>query len=224
MNIIERNSLRRGGFAGLRETRLVMNPRVFRGQREAGTSTGIGKLIYLADACFLPNGDTRMHEHQEVDVISIMLEGRIHHEGSLENGQELLVNDIQVQRAGGEGFSHNEINPDNAKNRMLQLWVLPEVPGEPASYHVYKAPENGRIRVYGGEDGQDQTIAARTIIEVAHLDAGEKIEQPGISLAYVMAGEGESNDELLSEGSLVETRDFNFRASENSKLIIAYEQ
>ena len=33
---------------------------------------------------------------------------------------------VQVQRAGGEGFSHNEINPDDIENRMIQLWVVPE--------------------------------------------------------------------------------------------------
>ncbi len=131
MKIIRRNKLRRGGFAGLRETRLVMSPRIFRGQQEAGTSPGIGRFVYLADASFLPHGDTRMHSHREIDVISIMVEGRIKHEGSMEDGQELNVDNIQVQRAGGEGFTHNEINPDDAKNRMIQIWVLPESQGEP---------------------------------------------------------------------------------------------
>ena len=91
MKIIRRNKLRRGGFAGLRETRLVMSPRVFRGQQEAGTSPGIGRFVYLADARFLPHGDTRMHTHNEIDVISVMVEGRIQHEGSLEHGQELIL-------------------------------------------------------------------------------------------------------------------------------------
>jgi len=67
MKIIRRNNLRRGGFAGLRETRLVMSPRIFRGQQEAGTSSGIGRFVYLADASFLPHGDTRMHSHKEID-------------------------------------------------------------------------------------------------------------------------------------------------------------
>ena len=87
MKIIRRNKLRRGGFAGLRETRLVMSPRVFHTQRESGTSAGIGKLVYLADAGFLPLGDTRMHEHREIDVISIMVEGRIHEQSVRPQGR-----------------------------------------------------------------------------------------------------------------------------------------
>jgi redox-sensitive bicupin YhaK (pirin superfamily) len=223
MKIIRRNKLRRGGFAGLRETRLVMSPRIFRGQQEAGTSPGIGRFVYLADASFLPHGDTRMHSHREIDVISIMVEGRIVHEGSLEDGQELQVDSIQVQRAGEEGFTHNEINPDDSKNRMIQLWVLPETPGEPAAYQVLQAEANGRTRVYGGPADEGSTFAARTVLDVAHLKKGESINQPGRSLVYVTVGAGSSADETLREGDLVDTRDFNFKALADSKLILAYE-
>lgn len=223
MKIVRRNKLRRGGFAGLRETRLVMSPRVFRNQQEAGTLAGIGRFVYLADASFLPHGDTRMHDHREIDVISIMVEGRIKHEGSLEHGQELLADDIQVQRAGGEGFSHNEINPDDSKNRMIQLWVLPETPGEPANYKMFKARPGERTRVYGGPPDQDETFSARTILEIVHLNAGEHLEQPGRSVVYVTAGAGSCAEETLREGDLVETRDFNFEALSDSKLILAYE-
>ena len=223
MKIIKRNKLRRGGFAGLRETRLVMSPRIFRGQQEAGTSAGIGKCAYLADACFLPHGDTRMHEHKELDVISIMVDGRIQHEGSLENGQELQVDDVQVQRAGGEGFSHNEINPDSTKNRMIQIWMIPETAGEPAAYQMFQAQAGKRIRVYGGTADQDETISARTVIDIEHLDKGKTVKQPGRSLAYVTVGEGTCDGETVTEGDLIDTRDFNFKALKDSKLIFIHE-
>jgi redox-sensitive bicupin YhaK (pirin superfamily) len=223
MKIINRNNLRRSGFAGLRETRLVMNPRIFRRQTESGSSAGLGKFAYLADARFLPHGDTRMHTHREIDVISVVVEGRIQHEGSLQDGQELNVDHVQVQRAGGEGFSHNEINPDPFKNRMLQLWVIPETPGEPASYKMYRAQANARTRVYGGSSEQDETIPARTVVDIAHLDAGKSIKQPGRSLAYVTVGDGECADETIKEGDLVETRDFSYKALTDSKLVLVYE-
>jgi redox-sensitive bicupin YhaK (pirin superfamily) len=203
MRIIRRNKLRRSGFAGLRETRMVMSPRVFRDRVEAGTSSGIGKFVYLADASFLSHGDTRTHDHREIDVISIMMEGRLIHEGSMEHGQELHVGSVQVQRAGGEGFSHNEVNPDDAKNRMIQLWVLPETPGEPAGYQIFETAETGRTRVYGGPADQDQTLSARTVIEVVQLKDGETLEQPGRCIVYLTTGAGTSNEETLREGDLV---------------------
>ena len=224
MSIIRRNSLRRGGFAGLRETRLVMSPRIFRGHRESGTSPGIGRFVYLADARFMPLGETRMHPHKEIDVISVMVEGRIHHEGSMEHGRELNPDSVQVQRAGGEGFTHNEINPDNFKNRMIQLWVLPETAGEAASYQVFESRSGERKQVYGGPADQDETIAARTIIEVAQVNAGDTLAQAGKSLVYMTTGEGLNNDEKIREGDLVESTDFDFTATGDSKLIIVYEK
>lgn len=223
MKLINRNKLRRGGFAGLRETRLVMSPRLFRGHQESGTSPGLGRFVYLADARFLPHGDTRMHEHQDVDVISIMVEGRIRHEGSLEDGQELTVDDIQVQRAGEEGLSHNEINPDDKKNRMIQIWVLPEQSDEPTSYKLYHAKDEGRTRVYGGPSDQDETFSARTIVEVAHVKEGETVQQRGRSLSYITSGVGKSSNKTVREGFLVDTRDFEYKALTDSKLILVYE-
>jgi redox-sensitive bicupin YhaK (pirin superfamily) len=84
-----------------------------------------------------------------------MVEGRIAHEGSLKHGQEMSDTDIQVQRAGGEGFSHNEVNPDDTENRMIQLWVLPERSGEPAGYKFYRSKPGGMTRVYGGSTDED---------------------------------------------------------------------
>jgi redox-sensitive bicupin YhaK (pirin superfamily) len=229
MSIIRRNSLRRGGFAGLRETRLVMSPKIFRGQRESGTSAGIGRFVYLADARFMPLGETRMHSHKEIDVVSIMVEGRIQHEGSLEHGQELEANTVQVQRAGGEGFSHNEINPDDFKNRMIQLWVLPETSDEAAAYQIFESKPGERLRIYGGPSEQSETFAARTIIDVAQVNSGDKLKQAGKSLVYMTTGAGDmdsnSNEtQIIREGDLVESNDFHFTAKSDSKLIIVYEQ
>lgn len=223
LKIINRNYLRRGGFAGLRETRMVMSPKIFRRQRESGTSNGIGRFCYLADSSFLPYGETRMHTHREIDVISVMVEGRIKHEGSLEDGQELKVDDIQVQRAGSEGFSHNEINPDGTKNRMIQLWMIPEKKEEAPAYQMFHAEPGKRTRVYGGPPDQEETLAARTVIDIAHIEAGESLSQSGRSLVYVTCGEGSSDGETLKEGDLVDTRDIKFKAKTDSKLILAYE-
>jgi len=223
LKIIKRNTLRRGGFAGLRETRMVMNPRIFRGNRESGTSCGIGRFCFLADASFLPHGETRMHTHEDMDVISFMVKGRLKHAGALRDGQDLHVDDVQVQRSGHDGFSHNEINPDDAKNRMIQIWVVPERHGEAAESRVFHAQAGKRTRVYGGPPEQTDTVSARTAIDIAFINAGDIVAQSGRSVVYVTSGEGVCAGETLMEGDLVETRDFKFKAKTDSKLILAFE-
>lgn len=222
MQIRHRDELRRGGFAGLKETRMVMNPRVFGGGAEPGTWPGLGRLVYLADARFLPHGETHMHPHREIDVISLMVEGRIAHQGSLEHGQELKPFDVQVQRAGGEGFLHNEVNPDDRENRMIQFWAVPEVPGEPAGYRLYHVDPGQRLRVYGGPPDQSDTFAARTVLEVARVPAAGSLRQPSPCFAYMVAGDGRANGTAVREGHMLMDEGLAFETAGGAMLILAH--
>jgi len=220
LQILSRDKLPLGGFAGLKEHRLVTDKKAWGHHANPYAWQGLGNFVYLADATFMPKGETRMHRHSEIDVISFMLNGRIAHEGSLEHGEILTDYDIQVQRAGGEGFKHNEVNPDNAWNRMLQLWVLPENPGEPASYKKYK-PELGKVtRIYGGDKTQTETFVSQTEIRVALLKAEQEISLEGEFKAYLALGSGRVNDKQLKEGDLFSDNNLHFIANEHSYVII----
>lgn len=191
MEILKRDSLKKDGFAGLKEHRLIKDPRLFGSQENSdGSWPGLESLVYLADARFSPQGETSMHSHHEIDVISLMVDGNIKHEGSLESGKDLTRNDVQVQRAGGEGFSHNEINPDRTWNRLIQLWALLEIASQPAGYRVCKPAIGELTRIYGGEDNGDTDFPSKTKIDVALLSSGQLVEVDGRFLAYITRGKG----------------------------------
>jgi hypothetical protein len=101
--------------------------------------------------------------------------------------------------------------------------VLPETPGEPAGYQVFDTVDNGRTRVYGGPADQQDTFAARTVIEIVKLNEGESLAQPGRCVVYLTEGAGTSQEETLREGDMVETSNFNIKALAQSSLILAYE-
>ena len=152
-----------------------------------------------------------------------MVNGHIRHEGSLEHGKDLSPNDVQVQCAGGEGFSHNEINPDKTRNRMLQLWVLPEQADELASYKLYK-PLSGKVtRVYGGSHDQTDTVVSHTVIEVGVLNPAQTyvLEKP--FLAYLAVGQATVNNINIQEGDLFKDEHLSFTAKTAVQLIIIYE-
>jgi hypothetical protein len=221
MEILHRDALKQGGFAGVREHQLVKDNKLFGAPPKPGQGwSGIGNFVYLADARFIPHGETGMHPHKEVDVISVMVSGRISHAGSLEHGQELHAFDVQVQRAGGEGFYHNEINPDPTENRMLQLWVLPEEAGQKAGYKMYQ-PEQGRMGlVYGGADDQTDTFAAKTRIEIGRLKAGNRVDFSAPFLAYLSLGTGIANGLEVKAGHLFKDNRLDFEAKEDALLIV----
>jgi len=223
MEILKRDSLHEGGFAGLKEHRLIKEPKLFGAQENNdGSWPGVGNFVYLADARFMPHGETRMHNHHEIDVISVMVEGSIKHEGSLESGKDLLRNDVQVQRAGGEGFSHNEINPDGEWNRMIQLWVLPEVAGQAADYKVYKPLTGDFTRIYGSNNNGDADFPAKTKIDVAVLESGQKVELDKSFLAYITRGKGLANNEPVVEGDMIRGAAIIFEATEDVQLIVIH--
>lgn len=229
MEILSRSSLPQGGFAGIREHRLVTDSRLFGRHKKPENSEGLVNMVYLADAQYNPNGESGMHPHSEIDVISIIVEGRVHHEGSMEHGKNLVAGDVQVQRAGGEGFSHNEINPDHSKNRMLQVWVFPEKKGQPASYKFYTPKLDGVTRIYGGDKSQSKTFASQTIIDIVHLKKAESMELIGEHLSYVIAGEAtfsEANNNKkysvhdAQDGDLIRSTDAKVTANHNLHLLI----
>ncbi|KID56012.1 pilus assembly protein [Pseudoalteromonas luteoviolacea] len=224
MKILSRDSLQLGGFAGITEHRLVTDSRVFAGRKKPETFEGLGSMVYLADARYLPKGQSGMHPHSEIDVISVVLEGRVSHEGSLEHGKDLVAGDVQVQRAGGEGFSHNEINPDDAPNRMLQIWALPEVAGQPAQYKSYSPKTRGATRIYGGSENQQDTFASATIMDIVHLDNEDSIDINQEALIYVITGQAQlhhnGQQTLVKEGDLISNHAQKITATAQLQLLV----
>ncbi len=223
MEKLEFNQLSQGGFAGLIERRFVMDQRVFGGRKNPDTFDGLGNFVYLADANFLPHGETGMHPHREVDVISVMVDGRISHAGSLEHGQQIVAGQSQVQRAGGEGFAHNEINPDTEQNQMIQLWVLPDQHGEPAGYQVFE-PNVGELQhIYGGKKGQGDRFYSETSISVANLNAGQSVQLDGEVMMYISKGNGTVNNEPVTARTLLRMASgVEFEAHSDAQVILVY--
>jgi redox-sensitive bicupin YhaK (pirin superfamily) len=128
-----------------------------------------------------------------------------------------------VQRAGGEGFSHNEINPDDISNRMIQLWVLPEQKGERAAYQYYQ-PLPGKVtRVYGGSINQNDTLASHTIIEIVSLSPAQEFIIKMPFLAYLTVGNGTANNLDIKDGDLIKDDQLIFIAKSDVHLIVIYE-
>ena len=222
MEILKFEDLPQGGFAGLRERRFVMDQRVFGARKGAGTADGIGNFVYLADANFMPKGETGLHPHHEIDVISVMVDGRVSHAGSMEHGQALEAGMVQVQRAGAEGFSHNEINPDDTQNHMIQIWVAPDEPGEPAGYKSYTPKMGDHAHVYGGPNDQNDRFYSKTQIKIVNATAGQTVSHHGEVMAYLSKGSGTANGQAVNARTLMRTDGIEFQAGELAQLILIH--
>jgi len=65
------------------------------------------------------------HPHDNMEIISIPLEGDLEHKDSMGNTQVIKYGDIQVMSAGS-GIQHGEKNKNHDKPvKFLQIWVFP---------------------------------------------------------------------------------------------------
>ncbi|MEZ4798345.1 MAG: pirin family protein [Flavobacteriales bacterium] len=84
-----------------------------------------GVLRVLNDDIIAGGTGFSRHPHDNMEIISIPLEGKLVHKDSMGNEQVIEEGEIQVMSAG-TGIFHSEMNGDShATAKFLQIWVFP---------------------------------------------------------------------------------------------------
>ena len=84
-----------------------------------------GVLRVLNDDIVAPGMGFGTHPHQNMEIISIPMEGDLEHKDSMGNTTVIKSGDIQVLSAG-TGITHSEYNKNKDKEvKFLQIWVIP---------------------------------------------------------------------------------------------------
>ena len=84
-----------------------------------------GTLRVLNDDTIAAGMGFGTHSHDNMEIITIPLEGDLAHKDSMGNTEVIKSGDVQVMSAG-TGIQHSEFNPNKDKQtKLLQIWIFP---------------------------------------------------------------------------------------------------
>ena len=88
---------------------------------------GFSALRVINEDRIAPNMGFGTHGHQNMEIITYVLEGDLAHKDSMGNASIIRAGEVQKMSAG-RGVRHSEFNPDEARaTHLLQIWIEPNV-------------------------------------------------------------------------------------------------
>ncbi len=170
---------------------------------------GFGSLRVINDDRVAPGGGFPPHGHQDMEIISVVLEGGLAHEDSMGNGSTIVPGDVQLMSAG-TGVRHSEFNAsDEEPVHFLQIWIMPEENGVEPGYaqkHFSREDKLGQLRLVASGDGRDGSLKLNQDVNLFQsvLEAGTAVEHETAEArkvwVHVIDGEVVVNGETLASG------------------------
>lgn len=192
-----------------------------------------GLLRVLNDDIVAGGQGFGMHPHNDMEIITIILEGSLQHKDNMGNGSEIKVGDVQVMSAG-TGVMHSEFNPSpEVPTNLFQLWIFPKENGIKPHYDqkTFSTVErlnriqtvasgfkkNGELYIH-----QDAALSLSNLAQ--NKSVSYQVSKPGNGV-YVMVIKGsiEINGEKLAHRDAIgisETDNFDITALEDSELLL----
>ncbi len=149
------------------------------------------------------------HPHNDMEIVTYVLEGALEHRDSMGNGEVLHPGEFQRMSAG-TGITHSEFNPSKTTPvHLYQIWLRPERKGIEPSYEqkAFSAEERrNRLQLVASSNAADGSLLIHqdARIFLGDLDASEKLQieiPPERHLwLQILRGSVTVNDEILHAG------------------------
>lgn len=137
---------------------------------QAGRGRPLGDMLVLADATFSAGSRFPLHPHEEMEILSIVIDGDLSHHGDQAHGATIPARHAQLISARS-GMVHAEGNDTASDVRMLQIWLRPHTHGGAPAYFDIGFEQPGRHVIVG--DG-GMPLRADVRIEWIDVVAGQQ--------------------------------------------------
>ena len=141
---------------------------------------GFGPLRVINDDRIQPAKGFGTHGHENMEIVTYVLEGALAHKDSMGNGSIIRPGEVQRMTAG-TGIQHSEFNAsDSEVLRLLQIWILPEKDGLEPGYEQKSFPPetlSGTLRLVASRDGREGSVTVHQDVALfaARLDQDQTV-------------------------------------------------
>jgi quercetin 2,3-dioxygenase len=158
---------------------------------------GFGLLITLNDDIVKPGGGFGLHPHVNMEIISVMLKGKMNHKDTMGYGEVVEKDWVQIMSAG-TGLRHEEYNVGDEDVNFLQIWIEPKLQNIQPRYQKRYFPKDKRKNklqtIVSNEEGQEYCwINQNGKLSLGWFEAGQSMEyklNPLNKAVYVFVTEG----------------------------------
>ena len=171
------------------------------------------------------------HPHNDMEIITYVLEGAVEHRDSLGTRSVIPAHDLQRMTAG-TGIQHSEFNRSPSQSlHFLQIWILPEARGLSPGYEQATIGDRtrGRLSLVASHAGGEAVLKINQDVDlyIGSLDrgqsAGKEIAAGRKAYAHVARGSVSLNGIAMGEGDgarISGESQLKFAAAEDSEVLL----
>jgi redox-sensitive bicupin YhaK (pirin superfamily) len=192
-----------------------------------------GALRVINDDLVKPGTGFDVHPHENMEIISYVIDGELTHGDSMGNKESLERGQVQYMSAG-TGVWHSEHNLGSDLLRFLQIWILPDGQGYKPNYGDYRFKFEDRIgrwlpiATWTKNNGSEAPIKIHQDVNVyaSVVKAGERLDFPvgkdRQAYMVLIEGEAEAGGIRLKARDAVEIteEDVTVKAVEDAHLLV----
>lgn len=191
-----------------------------------------GPLRVINDDLVQPGKGFPMHKHNDMEIVTIVIEGEIAHEDSEGNKEVIKADEVQRMTAG-RGIYHSEFNNSDSKVlRLFQIWIFPNAKELDPSYQQIKYSrekrKNNFLKVVSGIKKEGTIFINQDVdIYLADLDNNFskeiKIDEGRGLYLHLIDGELAIDGNVLLPGDalkITSENSINISAKADSQLIL----
>ena len=158
-----------------------------------------GSLRVFNDDIVAPGTGFPTHPHEEMEIVTIVLDGEMTHEDSMGNKTVIRTGDVQRMSAG-TGLTHSEFNLAEKPVHFYQIWIFPDQAGLAPTYDqkTYAAGDwHNRLFPVASGQGISGAVTFHTDATIyrCNLEAGKEVIHQALADRWIFI--------YLTDGQLV---------------------